>query len=85
MTQPVPAGTVQYECPMHIHRAPEPRTERRTMFVAWDHHRFVNASTTTVFADNWRKQWYMKRNWESDPDLSRRKARKKQKVSDDAK
>lgn len=29
-------------------------SERRTLFVAWDHHRFANASLTVVTGSNWK-------------------------------
>ena len=81
-TQLVPAGTVQYECPMHIHRAPEPHKERRVIFVAWDYHRLVNASTTTVFADTWEQLWFEKDALEADKKSSRKPRAKKRKVED---
>jgi hypothetical protein len=74
----VPAGTVQYENPMHVHRSPQPGTSyRRVLFVAWDHNRFVNASLTPVFLDSWREVWADKETMEACPIRSRKRAKRK--------
>ena len=77
VAQSVPAGTVQYENPMHVHRAPKPgNSYRRVLFVSWDYNRFVNASLSTVFIDNWKELWMSKDTMEAHPEISRRRAKR---------
>ena len=76
VTQVVPAGTVQFENPMHVHRAPKPGSAyRRVLFVSWDHNRFVNASLSAVFLDTWEELWLAQDTMEADPEFSRRRAK----------
>ena len=59
---PLQPGDLQLEHPIHVHRAPCPppagsNSYRRVLFVSWDHGKALNASLTSVFADNWKSLW----------------------------
>ena len=80
----VPAGTFQLENPIRVHKAPAPLPPvngailyRRVVFMAWDHHRLVNCSLTTVFYKNFLKLWTDKSMIEANPQNAKARFKRK--------